>query len=307
MTVEAELLQQAARLRVHNKGGRRAPHKPLLVLSAVSALQQTGKVRLPWSGWDERLGDLLVEYGSSGRANTHYPFRHLIEDGLWQVEGMSTFEERSFVRTKRGTVRDFKLTFLRSEDPSAGLPVQMAQRLLHSPTLQAQLVRLLLQVHFPPTIWQDVIDDAGLNHDLAEIVSFPGEVVSALAGRPGRSPAFASAVLDADKGRCVVCQYDGQDVSGGDMRPVGLDAAHVQWWTHKGPDSLDNGVTLCALHHRLLDRGMIGFDPDSRVLRTSPFFATSAPTPFVFADALAPTRLDTGYLKWQIRNVFKAA
>jgi hypothetical protein len=34
-----------------------------------------------------------------------------------------------------------------------------------------------------------------------------------------------------------------------------------------GPDELDNGLALCSLHHKLLDRGVIGFaDPETIVV-----------------------------------------
>jgi hypothetical protein len=37
--------------------------------------------------------------------------------------------------------------------------------------------------------------------------------------------------------------------------PVALDAAHVKWWAMGGPDTIDNGVCLCSLHHKLFDKG----------------------------------------------------
>lgn len=41
---------------------------------------------------------------------------------------------------------------------------------------------------------------------------------------------------------------------------LGLEAAHIQWHSHKGPDIVSNGLALCLLHHRALDRGAVGLE-----------------------------------------------
>jgi HNH endonuclease len=41
---------------------------------------------------------------------------------------------------------------------------------------------------------------------------------------------------------------------------VGIEAAHVQWFNFGGPDSLDNGLALCSLHHKLFDVGVHNLD-----------------------------------------------
>jgi predicted restriction endonuclease len=73
----------------------------------------------------------------------------------------------------------------------------------------------------------------------------------AAAAQRRRSPAWRTAVLQAWDRQCAFCGYDGQ--LGG--ASAGLDAAHVRWFTFDGPDDLDNGLALCALHHKLFDLG----------------------------------------------------
>lgn len=46
---------------------------------------------------------------------------------------------------------------------------------------------------------------------------------------------------------------------------MGLDAAHVRWFTHDGPDDIDNGLALCALDHKLLERGALGLTAEGQV------------------------------------------
>jgi len=57
---------------------------------------------------------------------------------------------------------------------------------------------------------------------------------------------------------CAVC----------DVRaPELLEAAHLIAVEHGGPDHPENGIPLCANHHRALDRGLIGFDPDTLAIK----------------------------------------
>jgi putative restriction endonuclease len=80
-------------------------------------------------------------------------------------------------------------------------------------------------------------------------------------------------VLLAYEGRCAVCGWDGN--LGGDA--VGVEAAHIRWFTIDGPDTLDNGLCLCSLHHRLLDSGAIGITGEL-TLAVSLHFVAHGPT-----------------------------
>jgi putative restriction endonuclease len=39
----------------------------------------------------------------------------------------------------------------------------------------------------------------------------------------------------------------------------------VQWWAFEGPDEVANGICLCALHHRLFDKGVLGLTTARRI------------------------------------------
>ena len=51
------------------------------------------------------------------------------------------------------------------------------------------------------------------------------------------------------RAECCVCGFSLRLVDG----LIGVDAAHIQWHSHGGPDEVPNGLALCALYHRLLD------------------------------------------------------
>lgn len=308
MDARGDLLRRAAALNVHRSGGRRAPHKPLLVLLAVARLQAEGAVEARWDWWSTKLGPLLVEYAPSSAApSPEYPFRRLVGDGLWQIHGLADYGDEAFVAGEQ-RVRDFRRRFLNDHDPAAGLPPEFESLLRTSPDTVDQLVRLLLHRHFPPTLWEDVLRDTGVQHDLTRMVTLPAGVLDDIAvdGRR-RSGRFAAEVLQLDDGRCQLCDFDGREVVQGVPTPVGLDAAHVRWWNADGEDDPQNGLTLCALHHRLFDRGMLGFDPESRLAVVSPRLRVTTRWAVVAGDVTAPARIDERNLTWQHRNVYKAA
>jgi putative restriction endonuclease len=83
---------------------------------------------------------------------------------------------------------------------------------------------------------------------------------AAAAPAPVQRPSAASK-QPAYEYRCAFCGYDGQL----DGSVVALDAAHVRWWTHGGPNEVANGLCLCSIHHKLFDKGVLGITDQHRV------------------------------------------
>ena len=46
---------------------------------------------------------------------------------------------------------------------------------------------------------------------------------------------------------------------------VALEAAHIRWHQAGGPDSEENGMALCALHHKLFDRGAFTLTDEMKI------------------------------------------
>lgn len=84
--------------------------------------------------------------------------------------------------------------------------------------------------------------------------------------------------------RCAMCGYDGW-ITG---EAIGLDAAHVRWWAIGGPDTVENGLALCTLHHRLFDRSVLGLAEDG-TLMVSQLFVGRAATSHTQVLSLAGT------------------
>ena len=97
--------------------------------------------------------------------------------------------------------------------------------------------------------------------------------------------------------------------------PAGLEAAHIQWHHMGGPDDEPNGLSLCALHHKLFDLGAFTIEPVSHRIVFSQHVVAG-----VRGDAgelrhhgrpmLQPQHRDMNpapiFLEWNRRNVFKA-
>jgi putative restriction endonuclease len=120
--------------------------------------------------------------------------------------------------------------------------------------------------------------------------------------------AFRAAVLEAYLAECCVYGFSLRLVDG----LIGVDAAHIRWHAHGGPDEVSNGLALCALHHRLLEHGAITVGEDLRVRVTRSVAGSSARGLLEETDG-QEIRLpvdpqlypNPGHLHWHHREVFK--
>ena len=118
--------------------------------------------------------------------------------------------------------------------------------------------------------------------------------------------AFRAAVLEAYLAECCVCGFSLRLADG----LIGVDAAHIRWHAHGGPDEVPNGLALCALHHRLFDHGAITVREDLRVrvalagrsARDLFKDLDSQPVQLPVDQEFYPSR---DHLRWHHREVFK--
>ncbi|CAL9458695.1 hypothetical protein SUDANB121_02609 [Nocardiopsis dassonvillei] len=281
--------ERIGRIRQGRSGDHRAPHKPLLLLYALGHHQHHGDAPILYSAAEERLRLLLEEFAPPTRSapNPALPFHHLAnDDGLWEV---ATDDGRdSLPQPSR----------LRGSGARGNLAPGFSRALEEDPGLRTRVARLLLDANFPSSLHGEVLALTGLSL-----------VPERWAAAGDRDPAFRGAVLDAYGHRCAFCGYDGWM----DGVSVGLEAAHVRWWSQAGPDAVDNGLALCANHHLFFDRGVLGLSAEL-TLEVSPRFTARseeagrtvtglAGRGLLLPDTAPPVAAD--HVRWHREQVFK--
>lgn len=293
---EDELLARLASLRTAPlASGRRAPHKPLLLLFLLGRLQATGSSAVSYAEAEEPVSVLIDEFGPPARSRRRaaMPFFHL-EGDLWDLEGdpgVELTDQAGRLAKARARGR------LRPE----------VEQLLRRPEVLSRAARLLLEDHFTDSYVDPITSAVGLDLD----ADLEAGLVTRVSVVRHRDPAFREAVLAAYGFTCAMCGFDGR--LGRD--PAGIEAAHVRWHGHGGPDRVDNGLALCSLHHTLFDLGVLGVTSDDRV-RVSPRFVGTSETARTQVHGLDDQPLrnrqpgrpgpDPGNVDWHTAEVFKS-
>ncbi len=238
MTKE-EFLKRIDAINVWKSGGQRAPHKPLLLLLALGRVSRRMPRQCSFSELKRPLEGLLTRFGPPHQTlRPEYPFIRLSNDGVWDI---NRFQDLPFNRSG-----DVSPKFLVDKGIAAGLPESLYALLVSAPGLIAAAAERLLDGHFPSSLHEDIRDAVGLReHEVRD------------APRRARDPKFRHEVLRAYGRHCAVCGFDIRLVD--DL--LGLEAAHIRWHAYGGPDDVRNGLALCGLHHKALDRGAIGMEP----------------------------------------------
>ncbi len=294
-------MARLARLRRAQIGGKRAPHKPLLLLWLFGRFAVTGSARASYAEATGPVSQLINDFGppvispALERQRAAMPFVHLERD-LWDLRDSRDFEippdapETSRWLLDKGAVGQLR------PDVTA---------VLAEGTALAAATRLLLDQHFTPVLSEMICASVGL--DLPELET--AQTTTPSARRP-RAAGFAEEVLRAYAYQCAMCEFDGRL----GRNPVAIEAAHVRWHSQDGPDEVANAIALCSLHHALFDCGVLGLSPDLRVTVSPLYVATSqsgraidalAGKPLVHVRPGRPT-VDIIYVNWHTIQVFKS-
>ena len=296
-----DFFNRLSRINVWQSGGRRAPHKPLLMLYALGRCQQGKKRLVHYREVEKHLLSLLRRFGPPAKTfHPEFPFGRLPNDQLWEIPGVEAVS-----RTKSDDLRKSSLI---KHDIRGGLRKADYEILSGDDHLTRKAANLLLEAHFPQSIHGDIRAAVGL-HDIA-VTREAGTVRDAPSR--ARKPTFRHEVLRAYEYRCAVCEYD---IRLGDEL-LGLEAAHVKWHAAGGPDEVQNGLALCGFHHKAFDRGAWGLEanePGYRILISSELHGRS--------DALrwlrdyrgkglqVPQRTDwlpdAKFVRWHTKEVFR--
>jgi len=198
-----------------------------------------------------------------------------------------------------------KVSPLRTEPISGQFVQQLEDYFNEHPNEVLSTARLLVEQQFPTTVSTDVLTAVGLDPD-AVLASNETQFLNVQQRR--RSSAWRHAILQAWDRSCAFCGFDGQVGNGS----VGVEAAHVRWFNFGGPDTMDNGLALCSLHHKLLDRGVLGFADPQTIMVSQAYLARSDEGRRVYqlhgrsVHARPGTDLPSQrHIEWHVKEVFK--
>ena len=296
-------------LAVWRRNDERAPHKPLLALWAIGRCLQ-GKGRLvEYVTVHDELARLLKKFGRPRKRQKPYePFWRMQKDGVWHIPEADRVTEHS-----NGSVSPTELSKLQI---SGGLPIPIFNLFREDRTIALKVSQELVRAHFPETLQRSVLEatlgeslyDNDMNVDRKVDNS---ELLESVRSRRRRNPVFRRNVLKAYRYRCAICCYSLEFPL--EEWPA-LEAAHIKWHSHHGPDETQNGLSLCALHHELFDWGAFTVLPGSfDVIVASQLIDQGAKKwvqDFHGRPLSVQADQDTDcpapeFLKWYAKNVFK--
>ena len=164
---ESDLLERFDGIRVWQRSGQRAVHKPLLVMLALGRLWRGEPAAAQFTTIVDDLRKLLEQFGpSSAAASRHYPFWHLRTDGLWTLDGPARILDRPPAATPN-------LTELREGQVAGGFSPEVVETLRRDPALIPRIARRIVEAHFPESLQQDVLDAVGLEAGEAGMARAP--------------------------------------------------------------------------------------------------------------------------------------
>jgi len=111
----------------------------------------------------------------------------------------------------------------------------------------------------PETLRDELL--AAIQFDASPLPTDLQDHARILVTRAIRDPDFSKSVLQAYGWQCAICGASPKV----DTRHFGLEAAHIRWIQYSGPNSVDNGLCLCRMHHVALDRGAITVNADGEI------------------------------------------
>ena len=148
------LLARFDGIRQFARGGRRAPHKPLLLLYALARLKHDRQREITFNATEAIVNPLLRSYGPWGSgAHVSYPYGRLVNDGLWHLP------DRAQLLDANGNVRE---GVARERDAPAGFTPDVLATFEREPELIDVVALHLLERHFAPGLHEEILEAVGL-------------------------------------------------------------------------------------------------------------------------------------------------
>lgn len=297
---------------------RRAPYKPLLLLSIID---QFAMGNVP-DNLIEPTPDLLALYGiycslviTFGRKGSFaLPFFHLKSEGFWHLIAKPGKES-----VLAGIQQVRSMARLDEYILGASLDEELYQ-LLQLSVARDRLRQVLIETYFGLDVQHVLWEQSSVNvesfHYSEQLLvkarmgsSVKEPLAEELYQPKARTQGFRRAVVIAYEQRCALC---GIRVISADGHTA-VDAAHIIPWSVSYNDDPRNGLALCRLCHWTFDEGLVTVS-QSYLLLISPQLSRAANIPGHLAtmanrNMVGPTessfRPDQKSLDWHYHNIFR--
>jgi putative restriction endonuclease len=255
---------------------KRAPHKPLLLLSLIDLIAR-GEISSSFIDVTENLvelNDLFTEYWrkvvpSSQTSSIALPFFHMHNEPFWELVPIKGKELDKATINSISTVSQLRQFAIGARIDEALF------LLLQQPESRNILRHSLLMSCFSGEAQAALVDQANIN---AEAYSYNQELLErshqplveeALDDdnykREARDQGFRRAVVNTYDHRCALCGIRIITSEG----HTAVDAAHIIPWSISKNDDIRNGMALCKLCHWVFDEGIIGVSDSYSVITSS--------------------------------------
>lgn len=251
--------------------GKRAPHKPILLLAVLDQVAR-GAITSPLidiTGDLVELNELFTGYWRRvvplGQASSiAFPFSRLHNEPFWKLVPL---EGREFTAAAINNIST--VSQLRNVALGARLDDDLFIHLQHAESRNA-LRETLLRRSFSEEAQAALTEQAVIN---AEAYSYGQELVRK-AHQPkvhepmeeykpaARDQGFRRIVVSTYDHRCALC---GVRIITSEGHTV-VDAAHIIPWSRSRNNDISNGMALCKLCHWSFDEGMMGVSENYEVI-----------------------------------------
>ena len=257
-----------SKLRVnYNRQRGVAPHKPILLLSAIEQIKQGKVQRNQFYLSPELIATFLKYWGQFGSANHNadiaLPFFHLQGDDFWHLRANPGFEATVASKTKiRGLnalrnvvkyayVDDALFSLLTASETRRELTDVLINSWFNH---QAETVEELLSYDEFEQTQLKLFDSGGATYTVEDLKDQQRIFV--------RNAAFRRIVTSLYNQQCAFCHL--RIVSDNNHNIV--DGSHILPFSEFRDDRFDNGISLCKNHHWAFDHGWFGIDDNYRII-----------------------------------------
>lgn len=255
--------------RAPGKGGDKAPHKPVLLLSIMELFEEG----ILWDNRVEITPQLVATFKNLWTKlvqNPHWhpkiflPFYFLSKDGFWHlktVDGAKIILTSSYSPKSLSSLRD---------SIYYGYFSEKIFREIIDPHRRAILRQQLLDFYFNSGQYEPTEIKQGTRQYLMQLESdfLTGNVSEAgFLEKEARSVLFKTEVPRIYGYQCAVTGLKINTATNIQM----IDACHIKPWSQSRDDSIANGISLSPTIHRAFDRFLLSIDENYRVILSTSF------------------------------------